>query len=62
MGHTLEQFAAECHRILKANPGPTGRQQVCTMLQEALKDEAFGRNGLRTGATSLPSSMPGRRR
>ena len=41
MGHTLEQVAAECHCILKANPGPTGRQQVCTMLQEVLKDEAF---------------------
>ena len=24
-----------------ANPGPTGRQPVCTMLQEVLKDEAF---------------------
>ena len=41
MGHTLEQFTAECHRILKANPGPTGRQQVCTRLQEVLKDESF---------------------
>src|SRR5207249_366044 len=41
MGHTLAQFAAECHRILKANPGPTGRQQVCTLLQEVLKDESF---------------------
>ena len=41
MGHTLEQFAAKCHRILKANPRPTGRQQVCTRLQEVLKDESF---------------------
>ena len=41
MGHTLEQFAAECHRILKANPGPTGRQQVCTLLQEVLQEESF---------------------
>ena len=41
MGHTLEQFAAECYRILKANPGPTGRQQGCTLLQEVLKDESF---------------------
>ena len=41
MGPTLAQFAAECHRILKANPGPTGRQQVCTRLQEVLKDESF---------------------
>ena len=41
MSHTLEQFAAECHRLLKANPGPSGRQQVCTLLQEVLKDESF---------------------
>src|SRR5438132_6330778 len=41
MGHTLEQFVAECHRILKANPGPTGRQQVCTLLQEVLQEESF---------------------
>lgn len=41
MGHTLEQFATECHRILKAEPGPSGRQKVCTLLQEVLKDEGF---------------------
>ena len=41
MAHTLEQFAAACHRILKTDPGPTGRQQVCTLLREVLQDEAF---------------------
>ena len=41
MAHTLEQFAAECHRILKADPGPAARQQVCTLLQEVLKDDDF---------------------
>jgi predicted metal-dependent enzyme (double-stranded beta helix superfamily) len=41
MGHTLEQFAAACHRILKADPGPAGRQKVCTVLQDVLQDNDF---------------------
>src|SRR2546428_13636118 len=41
MAHTLEQFAAACHRILKTDPGPIGRQQVCTLLREILQEEAF---------------------
>jgi len=41
MTHTLEQFAADCHRILKAEPGPKGRQKVCALLEEVLKDKAF---------------------
>jgi predicted metal-dependent enzyme (double-stranded beta helix superfamily) len=41
MAHTLEQFAAACHDILKAEPGPAGRQKVCTLLQDVLKDETF---------------------
>ena len=41
MSHTLEQFATACHRTLKADPGPAGREQVCALLQEMLKDEQF---------------------
>jgi predicted metal-dependent enzyme (double-stranded beta helix superfamily) len=41
MAHTLEQFAAACHDILKADPGPTGRQKICALLQELLKDDDF---------------------
>ncbi len=41
MAHTIEQFAVDCHRILKADPSSTGRQQVCALLQEVLKDEDF---------------------
>ena len=41
MGHSLEQFAAECHRLLTDSPGPVGREQVCALLQDFLKDEAF---------------------
>ena len=38
---TIEQFAAACHDILKAQPNPAGRSKVCNLLQEYLKDEKF---------------------
>ena len=41
MGHTLEAFAAECKKILKAENNPQGRTKVCTLLQDVLKDESF---------------------
>ena len=41
MGHTLEAFAAECKKILKAENNPQGRTKVCTLLQDVLKDETF---------------------
>jgi len=41
MGYTLESFAAECHRILKADPSPGGRGKVADLVREALKDEKF---------------------
>ena len=41
MGMTLEQFAKECRRILAADPGVGGRRQVCRLVQDVLKDEAF---------------------
>jgi predicted metal-dependent enzyme (double-stranded beta helix superfamily) len=41
MPQTLKQFAAKCHDILKAEPGPAGREKVCAALREALKDDAF---------------------
>lgn len=41
MGHSLESFASECHRILKADSGPLGRRKVCELLQEVLKDGEF---------------------
>jgi hypothetical protein len=46
MGYTLEQFAKECHRILAADPGPAGRKQVCGVVQDVLKDQAFVQNYL----------------
>jgi len=41
MQHTIEQFAADCHRILKAEPNPAGRSKVCDLLRECLKDSQF---------------------
>jgi predicted metal-dependent enzyme (double-stranded beta helix superfamily) len=41
MAHTIEQFASECHRLLKAEPGPKGRSKVGALLQEVLKDSTF---------------------
>jgi len=41
MTHTIEAFSADCHRILKAEPGPGGRKKVCVLLQDVLKDPSF---------------------
>ena len=41
MGYTLEQFSADCHRVLAADPGPEGRKKVCALVQKACTDEAF---------------------
>lgn len=41
MAHTIEKFAAACHDILKAEPGPSGRDKVRALLQETLKDQQF---------------------
>ena len=41
MAHTIEQFASECHRLLKAEPGPRGRSKVGVLLQDVLKDPQF---------------------
>jgi len=41
MPHTLKQFAAKCHNLLKADPGPGGREKVCAALREVLRDESF---------------------
>jgi hypothetical protein len=41
MGYGLEQFSAECHRILKQDPGVEGRKKICMLVQEVLKDDTF---------------------
>jgi predicted metal-dependent enzyme (double-stranded beta helix superfamily) len=41
MTTTLQQFAAECHTILNAEPGPSGRRKICMRLEELLRDPEF---------------------
>jgi predicted metal-dependent enzyme (double-stranded beta helix superfamily) len=41
MAHTLEAFAAACHDMLDADPGPPGRERVCALLEDVLRDQAF---------------------
>jgi hypothetical protein len=41
MAYTLEQFSADCHRILAAEPSPEGRKKVCALVQKACTDKEF---------------------
>jgi hypothetical protein len=41
MDHTLESLAAESHRLLKAEPGPAGREKVCALVRDVLADKGF---------------------
>jgi len=41
MGFTLESFAAECRRLIKAEPSAAGRGKVVDLVREVLKDEKF---------------------
>ena len=41
MDPTLERFASACHEILKADPEPAGRRQICSLLEEVLRDQDF---------------------
>jgi predicted metal-dependent enzyme (double-stranded beta helix superfamily) len=48
MAITVEQFAADCRRLLSADPGPEGRQKVCALVQEVLKDKGFIETNIRS--------------
>ncbi len=41
MDTTLLQFARECQTILRSEPGPSGRRQICMRLEQLLKDPKF---------------------
>ncbi len=41
MNERLETFAAECHRILRADPGPSGIEAVREALEPLLVDDDF---------------------
>ena len=46
MAYTLEQFSADCHRLLAAEPGPEGRKKICALVQKACADPEFVRQHL----------------
>ena len=54
MSHTLAEFAARCHDILKADPGPAGREKVCEVVKEMLGTPDFI-------AAHLPADGPERK-
>jgi predicted metal-dependent enzyme (double-stranded beta helix superfamily) len=41
MAHTVAQLATDFRSALKAQPGPAGREKVCTLLKAALVDQDF---------------------
>jgi hypothetical protein len=41
MAYTLESFGAACHGVLTENPGRAGREKVCALVEDVLKDDAF---------------------
>jgi hypothetical protein len=41
MAHTLEQLSADIRSALKADSGPAGKQAVCTLVAQVLRDEDF---------------------
>jgi predicted metal-dependent enzyme (double-stranded beta helix superfamily) len=41
MGTTIEQFAKQCHDALTAQPGTAGREQLCKLVSQVLRDLDF---------------------
>ncbi len=41
MTWTLEQFADRCKEALRADPGQPGREKVCALVQDVLRDKDF---------------------
>ena len=54
MGYTLEQFADKCRDALKHQPGTEGRQAVCALVKDVLKDGDFA-------AKYIPEGTPERK-
>jgi predicted metal-dependent enzyme (double-stranded beta helix superfamily) len=51
---TLDQFTARCRQALRSRPGREGREEVCALVREALKDPAFV-------AAAIPEGTPERK-
>lgn len=41
MPYTVETFGKQCHDILTADPGKSGRERVCALVQDVLRDKDF---------------------
>lgn len=41
MAITVQAFARQCSEVLEADAGPAGRERVCELLEQALRDPAF---------------------
>lgn len=54
MAMTIEDFTARARAALKGKPGPEGRQEVCALVREALKDPGFV-------AAAIPDGTPERK-
>ena len=52
MKTTLEEFSRQCHDLLTAEPGPSGREKVCTALEAVLKDLDFVAANLGEGTST----------
>ncbi len=52
MTTTLQEFSRHCHDLLKADPGPAGREKVCHALEEALEDADFVAANLGEGTST----------
>ena len=50
MAYDLQTVAARCHDMLASTPGPDGRRQVCGLIEDVLRDEAFVAEHLADGA------------
>lgn len=37
----VDRFASECRAILRKDPGPAGRREICQRLEQLLRDPAF---------------------
>ena len=47
MATTLEQLGTDIRAVLKADPGPAGKQAVCALVSKVLRDPAFIADHLR---------------
>ena len=57
MAYTLDEFATDCRRIVKADPGPSGREAVRKKLEDLLIDDFVAAHCGRTPPSAPIYSM-----